>query len=229
MSEYTGFPADTVPFLSELSANNTKKWFDDNRSRYDDVYAQAAKDFVAAIAEPLAELSDDVQAIPKVNQSIFRVNRDTRFSKDKTPYKDHVDLMFWVGEGRSRDCAAYFFRLTPELLHLGAGKHGFTKAELELFRDAVAGDPGSELADILGALDGYEVGGDQYKRVPKGFDDDHPRADLLRYKGLHAFWGGDHPAALTSPQVVDFCLEKFADFRPLLHWIRDHVVEPAKS
>lgn len=228
---YTGFPADTAPFLAELTAHNTKEWFDENRKRYESVYLQPAKDFVEAMAPKLEAISATVHAEPAVNKSIFRVNRDTRFSKDKTPYKNHIDLMFWDGEGRSRDCAAFFFRLTPDRLHIGAGKHGFDKAELEHWRRVVQSDEGEVLEKLLDDVRaaGFDVGGEHYKTVPRGLPKDHPRADLLRYNGLHAFMETAHPAVLNDAAIVDWCAERFAAVAPLLFWVRDHVVEPAKA
>ena len=227
---FDGFPQDTVPFLAELTANNTREWFDENRKRYEAVYLNPAKDFVSAMADPLEAISATVQAEPAVNKSIFRVNRDTRFSKDKTPYKNHIDLMFWDGEGRSRDCAAYFFRLTPDKLHIGAGKHGFSKDELAKWREVVASDGGSRLQEVLDEVRdaGFEVGGEHYKRVPNGLPKDHARADLLRYNGLHAFIEADHPAELNGAAIVEYCAVKYRAVSPLLEWVRDQVVEPCK-
>jgi uncharacterized protein (TIGR02453 family) len=228
---FEGFPKDTVAFLTELTANNSKEWFDENRKRYDAVYAQPAKDFVDALAPRLEAISPTVHAEAAVNKSIFRVNRDTRFSADKTPYKNHIDMMFWDGTGRSRECAAFFFRLTPEGVHLGAGKHGFDKNELVLWRKAVQSDAGEELVGILDDMRaaGFEVGGEHYKSVPRGLPKDHPRAELLCYNGLHAFSAGPHPASLNSAAIVDHCIDRFAAVAPLLFWVRDNVVEPAKA
>lgn len=139
--------------------------------------------------------------------------------------------MFWDGEGRSRECAAFFFRLTPELLHVGAGKHGFEKAELALWREVIQGDAGAELVPILEAARaaGLTIGGEHYKSVPRGLPADHPRADLLRYDSLHAFIGAPHPASLNTPEIIDWCVERFARAAPLLFWLRDNVVEPARA
>ena len=100
-------------------------------------YIGAAKDFIAALQEPLASLSPELVAEPKVNGSIFRINRDIRFSKDKRPYKDHLDLWFWQGQ-RKGAISGLFFRLTEDQLILGAGAHGFDKERLAGYRTAIA-------------------------------------------------------------------------------------------
>ncbi|NND02169.1 MAG: DUF2461 family protein, partial [Acidimicrobiia bacterium] len=87
MADFAGFPAETQRFLRELSSNNTKQWFDAHRNDYDDYWVTPAKAFVAAAGDALQGLAP-VEAQPKVNGSIFRVNRDIRFSADKRPYKD---------------------------------------------------------------------------------------------------------------------------------------------
>src|SRR5690242_9527174 len=95
---FQGFPKGTVQFLSALRKNNDKAWFDAHRADYEDCYVEPAKAFVAAIAPRLEKLDPRIQAEPKVNGSILRINRDVRFAKDKSPYKDHLDLWFWSGE-----------------------------------------------------------------------------------------------------------------------------------
>jgi uncharacterized protein (TIGR02453 family) len=111
MAGFAGFGKDTIRFLSGLSANNKAEWFNAHRADYEAHYIEPAKDFVVAVADPLAKLAPGIHAEPKVNGSIFRINRDIRFSKDKTPYKDHLDLWFWQGE-RKAAISGFFFPLT---------------------------------------------------------------------------------------------------------------------
>lgn len=231
MGDFQGFPKDTVPFLRDLTAHNDKEWFDANRDRYEGAFLDPAKAFVTAMAPKIEAISATAHAEPAVNKTIMRINRDTRFSKDKTPYKNHLDLMFWDGEGRSRECAGFFLRIDPEKLHLGAGKHGFSSEELELWRSAVQSKKGEELQRIIDdlAAKGWEIGGAHYKSVPRGLPKDHPRADLLKFNALHAFTNEKHPKELTKPAIVDFCAERFRTGAPLLFWVRDHVVEAAKK
>jgi uncharacterized protein (TIGR02453 family) len=96
------FPPDTLGFLDELRSNNAKAWFEANRARYQAAYVDAGKAFVEAIAPVLASVAPGIQAEPRVLGSIFRINRDTRFSADKRPYKDHLDFWFWAGDARPR-------------------------------------------------------------------------------------------------------------------------------
>ena len=120
MSEFTGFPPQTLDFLTGLSANNSKDWFDAHRSDYDAYWVEPAKAFVEAAGEALVDLAPEIEAQPRVNGSIFRVNRDIRFSKDKRPYKDHRDFWFWEGQ-RKQAVSGFFMRITPDALGIGVG------------------------------------------------------------------------------------------------------------
>lgn len=139
------FPAETTAFLADLRADNTKAWFDANRDRYQVAYVEPAKAFVEMIAPALDDLVPGIAAEPRVNGSIFRINRDIRFSKDKTPYKDHLDFWFWEGQ-RKTAVSGLFLRVAPDTVIVGAGSHGFESRRLAAYRDAVA-DPtrGDEL------------------------------------------------------------------------------------
>src|SRR5579864_4328469 len=137
---FHGFSPELPLFLGSLREHNTREWFQDHRDQYESLMLQPAREFVLAIGERLQQLGPDIHAEPKVFGSILTINRDTRFSKDKTPYKTHLDLWFWQGDGpgSNRERPGYFFRLTPESLILGAGMHAFSAdGTLERYRHAV--------------------------------------------------------------------------------------------
>jgi uncharacterized protein (TIGR02453 family) len=208
------FPRETLAFLAGLRDNNSKAWFDEHRREYEDYVLEPARDFVEAMG---AELGPKVHADPRVNGSIFRINRDTRFSKDKRPYKHHLDLWFWQGEGPSRGCPGFWFRLTPERLGLGAGMHGFEGELLSRYRDAV----GPELRRIVEALPAeVELGGRTYKRPPVGYPADEP---LLLHSGLYAGADCPIPAEVHTPRFAVFCAERFRPLAPLVDWLERHV------
>jgi hypothetical protein len=127
MTSFQGFPRETIRFLRDLSRNNEKAWFDAHREDYQEHYVGPALAFIASIGPRLQKISPSVTYEPKVNGSLFRINRDVRFSKDKRPYKDHLDLWFWHGDKRGWESPGFFFRLLPDRLILGAGMHRFEK------------------------------------------------------------------------------------------------------
>lgn len=223
MTKFSGFPKQTLRFLRGLGKNNEKAWFDAHRGEYDEFYMEPAKAFVVALGEKLQAFAPEVAAVPKVNGSIFRVNRDVRFSKDKRPYKDHIDLWFWEGEDRKQGSSGFFFRLQHDRVMLGAGMHGFAKEQLASYRAAVDTDAtGKPLVKIGNSLSkaGYPLQGQSYKKVPRGFDAEHPRADLLRHGSLHASIElRPLPAELHSAKFVGLCVRHFKKLSPLHRWL----------
>jgi uncharacterized protein (TIGR02453 family) len=222
MSAFNGFSEDTLQFVAELRLNNEKAWFDQNRERYEAAWLEPAKLFVVALGEKLKKLSKGVQYAPKVNGSIMRINRDTRFSKDKQPYKTHLDLWFWEGADKGWQSSGFWFRLTPLGLILGAGIHDFEPPLLANYRKAVA-DPksGASLEKAITAVEkkGFKAGGEHYKRVPKGFESDHPRAELLKHAGLYAGRETKPPRELKSARFVDYCAELYRGTLPVHEWL----------
>jgi uncharacterized protein (TIGR02453 family) len=217
------FRPEALDFLRRLGHHNERDWFHAHRDEYDGLLLEPARDFVERFGELSGRLGEGVDADPRVGRSIMRINRDTRFSRDKRPYKTHLDLWFPQGTGPSRERPGFWFRLTPEQLILGAGMHRFEKPALERFREAVA-DPrrGGQLAgaveDVRAA--GGEIGGQTYKRVPAGYDVDDERAELLRHSGLYAwFEHAPPPPATHTPEFPAFCIDEYSRLLPVQRWL----------
>ncbi len=227
--EFAGFPAGTFKFLKGLSANNTKAWFDDHRGDYDAFYVTPARDFVVAVGPRLQKISPTVQFAPKINGSIFRINRDIRFSKDKTPYKDHLDMWFWHGDRKGWGAPGFYMRLTANRLILGVGMHRFEKPQAEAFRNAVvdarAGKALEKAIAEVTSAGPYELGARTRKTVPRGFDKDHPRAGLLLHDGLTVGLDVKVPAVAKTPAFVDYVADHCAAMTPIAKWLLKHVSE----
>lgn len=222
MSAVEGFPREGVRFLADLREHNDRDWFAANRDTYENALLEPARDLVEAVGPELARAGIDANADPRVGGSIFRINRDTRFSKDKRPYKDHLDLWFWQGTGPSRSRPGYFFRLTPAALFLGAGMHDFERPLLERYRAAVVDDErGAALSRAVAQVQraGYEIGGRTYKRLPAGLDAPDDRAPLLLHSGLYAGIELPHPDELHTPALARYCVSHFRKLRPLQDWL----------
>lgn len=218
------FPAATVQFLTDLRIHNDKAWFDTNRSRYEAEYLEPAKAFVEAIGPELGELVPGIRAEPWVRGSIFRINRDIRFSKDKRPYKDHLDFWFWTGD-RAAAAGGLFLRVAPDAVLVGAGAHGFDSDQLSSYRAAVcAPASGAELAAIVSGLEaaGYEIGGETFKRVPRGFAATGATERLLRHSALYVHTQLPVRAA-SSAGFVDAVLANWRNFLGLYNWLAGHV------
>jgi uncharacterized protein (TIGR02453 family) len=223
-SSFSGFSPDGLRFLEGLAANNNKAWFDAHRAAYDESLIEPAKAFVEAIGPRLRRFAPNVQSEPRVNGSIMRINRDVRFSKDKSPYKTTFDMWFWEGQDRGWDIPGFFFRLEPKRLILGAGQHHLDKEKLDRFREAVVNDKTGRA--LVKALDRvresgpYSVYGAERKTVPRGFDAAHPRASLLLHEGLFASFEAPPPHELATPKFVEFCAGHFRAMAPFNAWLR---------
>jgi uncharacterized protein (TIGR02453 family) len=217
------FPADTVEFLADLRRHNDKGWFDAHRDRYEAAYVEPAKAFVEAAAPRLATIVPGITAEPRVLGSIFRIHRDTRFSTDKRPYKDHLDFWFWQGE-RKTAVSGLFLRVSPDVVIVGAGAHGFDKDQLARYRAAVAGPvSGGDLRATVAKVEraGFEIGGRTYTRPPRGFTADGPTTErLLRHSALFAH--GELPAPwATTPGFLSEALRRWRTFAPVHRWLYD--------
>lgn len=221
-SPFPGFPRGCVSFYEELRENNEREWFEANKARYERDVLDPARAFVSAMGSRLQAIAPEIVADARSNRSIFRIYRDTRFSKDKTPYKTHLGLWMWEGGRQRMECSGFYFHLEPPTLMLGVGVYMFSKPMLEAYREAVddeaMGEDLTAVVEQVGAA-GARVGGDTFKRVPRGFPKDHPRADLLRHGGLHAGVEGPIPHAMFGPELVDWCFERYAALAPLHTWL----------
>jgi uncharacterized protein (TIGR02453 family) len=221
---FTGFSTATFRFLKDLGRNNNKEWFQAHRSAYEDDFLEPALAFIEAIGPLIAKFSPDVHAEPRIGGSMMRINRDIRFSKDKRPYKDHLDMSF--RSGGSKEAPGYWFRLTPTHLVLGAGMHMLDKPELERYRKAVDARGSGEALDKAVAKverSGYDVGGEHYKRVPAGFPPDHPRESLLRHNGVYAGTEMKLPAEARTAAFPVFCAGHYKKMVPLMDWLSANV------
>jgi len=221
--DFDGFSHGVVDFFQDLEKNNDKGWFEQNKEAFDRLVMSPARAFVSAMGERLRSISPAIVADPRVNKSIFRIYRDTRFSLDKSPYKTHLGIFFWEGRRRKMECSGFYFHLEPPRLMLAAGIYMLPKSSIHGFRTAVV-DPGSgdELAEVrrkIAAAGRYVVGGEHYRRLPPGYDPAHPNADLLLHNGLYASLDEPVPGVLFSPRLVDHCHWIFADLAPLHHWL----------
>lgn len=224
MSEqaFRGFPQGLAAFLEELATHNEKAWFDAHRDDYESAYLGPGRSFVDALAERLDALRPAGFTRP-IEGSLFRVFRDTRFSKDKTAYKTHLAAVFGE-EGRAKgEGPGFFVHLDASNLMLGGGMHAFAPPVLATYRNAVV-DPtlGARLREALAAVTAsgsYEVWGSTYKRVPRGYDPDHQNAQLLLHSGLTAGISSAWPPEIHSAAFVDYCFERLGNLGPLMSWL----------
>jgi uncharacterized protein (TIGR02453 family) len=181
---FEGFSPDAIQFLADLAANNERSWFQPRKADYERLLKAPLEALCVALGEAFERRGVPLSADPA--RSPFRIYRDVRFSKDKSPYKTNVGASFaWAGGGDG-DAGGYF-HFQPGEIYVGGGKWHPQPAWLAAWRTLVASDP----ARVHAAIDDPafvatlgEVGGDRYKRVPTGFPADHPDAALLMLKDV---------------------------------------------
>jgi len=221
---FAGFPKETLSFLCVLRANNSKEWFDAHRNDYDQFFVDPAKAFVEAMGPRLRKIAPNIAAEPRINGSIFRINRDTRFSKDKRPYKDHLTLTFWDGDKKTSS-SCFFFRISPDNTFIGCGFHQGSSDQLKAFRAAVGDEiAGKSLARLAKKLrgQGYELAGQHYKRFPKGFSEDGPAAEFLLHNSLYIVHE-DSPTIACSKAILETCLKHWKAISPLHKWLVENL------
>jgi uncharacterized protein (TIGR02453 family) len=204
---FTGFPEEALDFYEGLEADNSKAYWTDHKPTYD---ACVAAPFVALLAE----------LEPKFGKGkLFRPYRDVRFSKDKTPYKTRQYAVIDSGD------VGLYVGIDAHGLHLGGGMFHASAEQVSRLRESIADEgSGAALEKVLACLrkKGYEVGGDQLKRVPKPWDAEHPRADLLRHKSLIS-WVDHAPAEwLHTPQAKAEVTSAWKALGPLNAWLSEH-------
>ncbi|VAX32897.1 hypothetical protein MNBD_NITROSPINAE05-36 [hydrothermal vent metagenome] len=221
MNIFTGFPEEGIGLLADLENNNNREWFGRNKTRYKELVDEPAKDFVVAMTGKIRPLVGGPGGA-----KIFRVYRDVRFSKDKTPYNPVIKIAFFkADQQKEKGCSApmYFFRLHKDTLALGAGVYEFNDSRaLQHYRKQVADDvSGPQLEKILKKFrcNDFWINQPHYKKVPAGFEKNHPREELLRHRGLYAFIETPAPSEISTQKAVEFCLKKFKAISPLYNWL----------
>ena len=196
-------------FLRELRMNNDREWFQRNRSRYETDVRDPALRFVEAVGPGLRRLSTHLVADARpVGGSLFRIHRDIRFSKDKSPYKTAVGMSFGHDQGGMGAAPGLYLHLEPEESFAGGGVHMPDTAALTRIRDSIVRETATwrRITDDTTFAPMYTNMGDALKRVPPGYDAAHPFADDLRRKGhtWHVMFG---EAEVCSPAFLDSYLD----------------------
>lgn len=223
---FKGFPKEGLNFLKQLSSNNNKEWFKAHKEDYQKNLQMPAQGFVEAMGKKLQTMNPNIRFDTRTNGSgsLMRIYRDIRFSKDKTPYKTAIAGMFWEGEGKKTESSSFGFHMEPDGMKLMAGMWGFPKPALLAFREGVDDEKmGAKLEKALQKVMGsgeYKISGEHYKRVPREYDSEHPRADLLRYNHLYVYPAQPIPASVvTSEKLVDAFYKHCQAMAPVQEWL----------
>jgi uncharacterized protein (TIGR02453 family) len=175
------FDEETFSFLRELKRNNDRAWFNANKQRYEESVKEPFLRFIGDVGPELRKVSRNLVADARpVGGSLFRIYRDVRFSKDKSPYKTHVGAHFPLGKGMT--APGYYLHLEPGECFVAGGLWMPEPAVLQRIRERIAERP-ADWKKSRGDLDRDEAA---LKRPPRGFDPDHPMIEDLKRKSFTA-------------------------------------------
>jgi uncharacterized protein (TIGR02453 family) len=220
---FNGFPPELYEFLVDLSLNNRRDWFDANKHRYEAAVREPARAFIRAMGERLPELSSSFVADDrKSGGSLMRIYRDTRFAKDKTPYKTNVGIHFRHAAGKDVHAPGIYVHLSVDEHFLGAGTWQPPSESLASIRARIASDGAGWLDTQRAATfsDFWAPAGSSLRTAPRGYDKGHAMISELRRKDFIAM------SALTdedvfAPDFVDRVMTRLLGARDYLRFLTE--------
>ncbi len=213
-------------FLKELAANNERQWFNDNKQRYIDEVRDPLLDLIEDFGPRLAKISKNMVADPRpIGGSLFRIYRDTRFSKDKTPYKTHAGITFRHTDGKDVHGPIFYLHLEPGRVFTAAGMWHPDADSLGKIRDAITAHPGRWKRVLAARAFDLDEGHDRLKRPPRGYDPDDPFIEDLKRKSFTSSTTFTQKEACASDFLARFatsCRQK----TPLMEFLTNAVGLP---
>lgn len=220
---FEGFADTKGSFFAALASNQRRDWFEANRQQYERGWVQPMK---ALLAEIRTQVESRL-SLPLGEPKVFRIYRDVRFSKDKSPYKTHIGGYVGIDSSDWETSApvALYLHIGAEEVFAGAGQYMMDAAQLDRYRAAVVDESsGKRLTSILGTLTraGFATGSyATLKKVPRGFDPEHPRAELLKSKGLIVTFPALPAELLVEPALVGWLAKHTKRALPLVEWLAE--------
>ena len=221
MSGFKGFPKQSLGFLTQLKANNNREWFQEHKADYETQVREPSLVFIEAMSDGLAGISPRFRAIPKkVGGSLMRVYRDTRFSKDKTPYKTNIGIQFRHEMGKDVHAPGFYVHIEPGFCFLGVGIWHPDSKSLTNIRDFIIDNPSAwrSARDNSSFKKHYQLEGESLKKAPRGYPSDHELIDDLKRKDFIACRSFECDR-ITKPGFQRFVHESFAMADPFMRYL----------
>lgn len=224
---FAGFPEEGLSFLRDLARNNERDWFEAHRSVWDEQIVPAMLAFCGGLADRLRDPMPGLVFVPRLGGSLYRLNRDIRFSRDKSPYKTHVAALLWEG-GDKHDAPGVYLHVAPDEVILGGGMWIFEQeGRLDRYRKLLQDEHSAkrlEAALSHACKSGMAIeAAEQLQRPPRPFTPDHPRAELSRYKGLTIGKRIAPGPWLHSGEALRRSEAAARAYAPLHAWLRDEL------
>jgi uncharacterized protein (TIGR02453 family) len=215
---FDGFPKEGLRFLKLLRKNNNRTWFNAHKAEYEDYVKLPMQSLIVALRPHVQAFAPEIDFNPK--RSMFRIYRDTRFSKDKTPYKTHVAAVFRP-RGHWQDSAGYYVHVEPDITYVGGGIYMPDGDQLKKIRRAID-EQSEEFLSIVGTqkfkkqFNGIE--GERLQRVPQGYAADHPMGEWLKHKQFYTGVDWKEPKYL-SPKFVNDVAKVYKELYPFIRFL----------
>jgi len=223
---FAGFPPEAMTFFRGLKKHNTREWFQPRKEIFEEKVKAPMLDLVTAIMRRAADFAPDYVSDP--GKAIYRIYRDTRFSKDKTPYKTHIAAIFMPRHLEKHSGAGFYFSVSPDEIEVGGGVYMPPPEHLLAIRTYML-DHHEEFRRIAAARNVRkllgEMTGDSVSRLPKGFPANHPADDLLRRKQYLLFRTLDAGVA-TTPKFYREIAGRFEVITPFLEFLNRPLSRP---
>lgn len=217
---FNGFPREGMKFLRQLKKNNSRDWFARHKREYEEFVKLPMQCLIATLHEPMSKMAPEFEINPK--RSLFRIYRDTRFSKDKTPYKTHVSAIFHL-KGRWEESAGYYVHIAPGDCYLGGGIYMPNGPQLKKIRTAIAQQP-QKFRSIVENKNFEKrfkkLEGSKLQRNPQGFPADHPMIEWLKFKQFFSGISWEE-AECYSPKFVDKIISVYSELLPLIRFLNE--------
>ena len=219
--QFNGFKKEGIKFLQDLSCNNSKVWFETNRHIWEQTILEPNKAFIVDMGETLQIIVPTIKSLPKVSGSLFKIYRDVRFSKDKTPMKSKIGLLFWQGLGHRMQSSSFYMHYTKDIYFIASGIRGFKPALLKTYRAYIKHEKHRDsLHSILEDLQAkaYSLPEPRYKRIPKEFEKDITHSYLTLFDAMFAFKEFDIDDVFYSVELLDRVFAIYEDMKDLQAW-----------
>lgn len=222
------FPPELFDFLRELRRNNRRDWFQANKERYEDHVRHPALQFISDFGPHLRKISSNYVADPRpVGGSMFRIHRDVRFSKDKSPYKTAVGIQFRHKRRKDVHSPGFYLHLEPDGCFAGLGIWHPDGTSLAKIRSYLVEHSDSWQRTLSGKRfqQQFELAGESLTRAPKGYDPDHPLIDVLKLKDFTAY-APLTQRRVTAPGFLDEFAEMCRTGSPLVKFLCEALGQP---
>lgn len=218
---YVGFNEQTIRFLGDLAANNNREWFRENKRRYEVLVLDVALRFIQSMQDPIAAIAPHFTAVPtRVGGSLMRVYRDTRFSKNKIPYKTNIGIQFRHELAKDVHSPGYYVHIEPNNVFLGAGMWRPDAEPLRGIRERIAARPAEwkRTMNDAGFKRHFKLGGESLTRPPRGFDKEHECIEDIKRKSFIAVKEMD-PGACLNPRFQQQVETAFKSATPYVKFL----------